>query len=184
MRYHGMPADGLHVGPNKHGDRTFFSDNWPDKARQWLPVVDHPSTRPRASSGSPPPPTTRWSRTACWSRRPTSATAGAPRWRQSVPIAPWLYVLGVARFAVEHRPARQGMPIETWVFPQDRDQGFDAFAEPTVAALDFFSTRVGPYSYERLANVQANGVKGGMEAASSILYGDDSVSGPRGGGTS
>ena len=101
------------------------------------------------------------------------------RWRQSVPIAPWLYVLGVARFAVQHRPAWQGLPIETWVFPQDRDQGFEAFAEPTVAALDFFSTRVGPYSYERLANVQANGVKGGMEAATSILYGDDSVSGPQ-----
>ncbi|MSR63797.1 MAG: hypothetical protein EXS08_15335 [Planctomycetes bacterium] len=30
------------VGPNKRGERTFFSNNWPDKARQWLRVVDHP----------------------------------------------------------------------------------------------------------------------------------------------
>ncbi|HYN03350.1 MAG TPA: M1 family peptidase, partial [Vicinamibacteria bacterium] len=42
VRYHGSPASGLLIAPNKHGDRTFFSDNWPDKARQWLPVVDHP----------------------------------------------------------------------------------------------------------------------------------------------
>jgi aminopeptidase N len=100
------------------------------------------------------------------------------RWRQSVPIAPWLYVLGVARFAVEHRPQWRGVPIETWVYPQERDGGFAAFAEPTADALEFFATFVGPYSYERLANVQANGVRGGMESATSIFYGDDSVSGP------
>jgi aminopeptidase N len=85
-------------------------------------------------------------------------------------------VLGVARFAVEHRPAWRGVPVETWVYAQDRDAGFRTFAEPTLAALDFFESRVGPYSYERLANVQANGVKGGMETATAIFYGADSVS--------
>ena len=45
--------------------------------------------------------------------------------------------------------------------------------------LDFLSDHVGPYSYERLSNIQANGVKGGMEAATSIFYGDDSVNDPR-----
>jgi aminopeptidase N len=100
-------------------------------------------------------------------------------WRQSVPIATWLNVLGVARFAVDHRPAWRGIPIETWVYRQDRDNGFAVFADPTVAVLDFLSERVGPYPYERLGNVQANGVKGGMESATSIFYGDDSVEDPR-----
>ena len=40
--YGGVAATGLIIGPNKHGDRTFFSDNWPNKARNWLPTVDHP----------------------------------------------------------------------------------------------------------------------------------------------
>ena len=40
--YRGIPATGLQIGPNKHGDRTFFSDNWPNRARNWLPTVDHP----------------------------------------------------------------------------------------------------------------------------------------------
>jgi len=100
-------------------------------------------------------------------------------WRQSVPIATWLNVLGVARFAVDHRPAWRGLPIETWVYRQDRDNGFAVFASPTVAVLDFLSDRVGPYPYERLGNVQANGVRGGMESATSIFYGDDSVGDPR-----
>ena len=42
VAYEGTPATGLIIGPNKHGDRTFFSDNWPNKARNWLPTIDHP----------------------------------------------------------------------------------------------------------------------------------------------
>ena len=42
IRYHGLPAAALRIGPNKHGDRTFSSDNWPDLARHWLIGVDHP----------------------------------------------------------------------------------------------------------------------------------------------
>jgi aminopeptidase N len=100
-------------------------------------------------------------------------------WRQSVPIAAWLYTLGVARFAVDHRPPWGGVALETWVYPQDRDKGFQVFAEPTVAALDFFSSRVGPYPYERLAHVQSNSVNGGMESATAIFYGDESATGER-----
>ncbi|MGD8817564.1 MAG: hypothetical protein PVJ51_10280, partial [Acidobacteriota bacterium] len=33
IRYGGVPATGLIIGDNKYGDRTFFSDNWPDRAR-------------------------------------------------------------------------------------------------------------------------------------------------------
>lgn len=180
VRYRGVPAGGLLIGPNKHGDRTFFSDNWPDKARQWLPVVDHPSDKATSEMAVEAP-----ARYQVVSNGLLAEETDLPggrrltRWRQSVPIAPWLYVLGVARFAVEHRPAWRGVPIETWVYPQERDAGFAAFAEPTAHALEFFSTFVGPYSYERLANVQANGVRGGMEAATAVFYGDDSVSGPQ-----
>lgn len=31
--YAGAPASGLKIANNKHGERTFFSDNWPDRAR-------------------------------------------------------------------------------------------------------------------------------------------------------
>ena len=50
--YAGIPATGLRIGPNKHGDRTFFSDNWPNRARNWLPTVDHPYDKPPASLSS------------------------------------------------------------------------------------------------------------------------------------
>src|SRR6266545_7092462 len=43
--YHGLPRDGLLIGPNARGKRSAFADNWPERARYWLPTVDHPSDK-------------------------------------------------------------------------------------------------------------------------------------------
>ncbi|MDH3640410.1 MAG: M1 family aminopeptidase, partial [Gammaproteobacteria bacterium] len=69
--------------------------------------------------------------------------------------------------------------IQTWVYRQDREAGFYDFAVPTKDAMDFYGDRVGPFSYEKLANVQSNSVGGGMESATAIFYGDNSVTGER-----
>ena len=45
IEYSGIPVTGLQIKNNKHGERTFFSDNWPNKARNWLPTVDHISDK-------------------------------------------------------------------------------------------------------------------------------------------
>ena len=42
-----------------------------------------------------------------------------------------------------------------------------------------YSDYIGPFSYEKLANIQSNSVSGGMEAASAILYSESSVVGDR-----
>ncbi|RYF60631.1 MAG: M1 family peptidase, partial [Cytophagaceae bacterium] len=41
IRYGGTPARGLIISQNKFGERTFFGDNWPNNARNYLPVIDH-----------------------------------------------------------------------------------------------------------------------------------------------
>src|SRR5437588_4990308 len=41
ITYHGIPADGLIISTNKFGHRTFFGDNWPNRAHNWLPCVDN-----------------------------------------------------------------------------------------------------------------------------------------------
>ena len=180
VRYSGVPATGLLIASNKHGERTFFSDNWPVKARHWLPTIDHPYDKATSEMVVTAPSHYQVvSNGLLVEETDTGDGRRVSRWRQSVPIATWLNVLGVARFAVDHRPAWRGLPIETWVYRQDRDNGFARFAEPTTAVLDFLADRVGPYSYERLGHVQANGVRGGMESATSIFYGDDSVDDPR-----
>ena len=180
VRYEGIPADGLKITETKYGDRTFFSDDWPDKARQWLPTVDHIADKATMEMDIVAP--AHYQVISNGRRVEETDLPGNTRrtvWRESVPIAPWLYTLGVARFAVQEVGEYDGKPIQTWVLAQDRDAGFFDFAVPTRDAMAFYSERVGPYSYEKLANVQSNIGGGGMESASAIMYGPASVTGTR-----
>jgi len=180
VRYSGIPTDGLQIKPNKYGDRTFFSDNWPNKAHQWLPLIDHIADKATMEMDVVAP--AQYQVVSNGRRIEETDLANGTRrtvWRESVPIAPWLYVLGVTRFAVQAVGDYAGTPIETWVFAQDRDAGFYDFAVPTHDVLAFYSERIGPYSYEKLANIQSNASGGGMEAASAIMYSANSVSGTR-----
>lgn len=178
--YEGEPASGLHAGPNRYGDRTFFSDNWPNRARHWLPTIDHPYDK--ATSDMIVTAPAHYQVVSNGVRVEETDGPGSVRtthWRQSAPIATWLYVLGVARFAVQHVDDFQGLPIETWVYPQDREAGYYDFAVPTKRAMEFYADYVGPYAYERLANVTSPVTGGGMEAATSIMYHESSVTGER-----
>jgi aminopeptidase N len=180
ITYKGIPVTGLKIADNKHGDRTFFSDNWPNKGRNWLPTIDHPSDKSKCEFIIVAPAHYQVVSNGLKIEETDLPTGKRlTHWKQSVPIAPWLYVVGVARFAVQHVDDFNGKAIQTWVYPQDRDAGFYDFAEPTKKVLEFYSDYVGPFSYEKLANIQSNSVGGGMEAASAVLYGDKSVTGER-----
>jgi len=178
--YHGEAAAGLRIGPNKYGDRTFFSDNWPNRARSWLPTIDHPYDKAMIEMVVTAPAHYQVVSNGLRVEQ-TDRPDGTRRthWKQSVPIASWLFVLGVARFAVQDVGDFEGRPIQTWVYPQDRDDGFYDFAVPTKQVLEFYSDHVGPYAYEKLANITSPATGGGMEAASAIMYGEGSVTGDR-----
>ncbi len=178
VSYHGVPATGLQIGNNQYGDRGFFSNDWPQLARNWLATIDHPSMK-----------------------APTSMTVTAPRryqvisngrlveetdissdlrrtiWREDVPIATWQIAIGAAPFAVSHFGEYHGIDLSAWVYPQERDNGFKGFGAATQGILEFYTDHIGPYSYEKLAHVQATTVSGGMELASNIFYGYRGVPG-------
>lgn len=180
IQYSGIPASGLKIAENKYGDRTFFSDNWPDQGRNWLAMVDHPYDKATCEFIVEAP--SHYQVVSNGLKIEESDLENGNRlthWKQSVPIASWLYVLGVAKFAVQEVGEFDHKSIQTWVYYQDRDKGFYDFAEPTKKVLEFYSDYVGPFSYEKLANIQSNSVSGGMEAASAILYSENSVVGDR-----
>ena len=181
IRYKGTPATGLKIAPTRHGERSFFSDNWPIKARHWLPTLDHPGDKATAEMIVTAPSHYQVvSNGVLVEEIDLEGGRRRTHWKQNVPMSTWLNTLGVARFAVDHRPAWRGIPVDTWVYRQDRDNGFERFTEPTRAVLDFFSENVGPYPFERLGHVQASSVSGGMESATSIFYGEGSVDDPKG----
>jgi len=176
ITYRGIPADGLRLINNIHGERTAFSENWYNRARQWLPMIDHVADKATGEFII----TTRSDYQVIANGalvEQTDLDGGRRRthWRQDVPISSWLYSVGVARFAVKHVGLVRGVPLEYWVFPQDAEKGFALFEKDARRSFEFFADYVGPYAYQKLAHVQAAGMGGGTEHASSIFYGEKGI---------
>ena len=172
-----MPADGLLIGPNKHAERVFFGDNFPDRARHWLPTVDHPSDKAACEFAVTAPEA--YQVVAPGALVETTSLPGnrrLTRYREAVPITTFCMVIGVARFAVETVGEVGGAPVQSWVYARERDPGFADF-RIALKPMQLFSWRVGPYSYEKLANVQSKTRYGGMENASAIFYSERVVTG-------
>ena len=180
IQYHGIPFDGLRIGNTKLGDRSFFNENWPNRGRHWLPIVDHPYDKATSEFIVKAPSHYKVvSNGLLMEESELSNSTRLTHWKQSVPVSSWLFVLGVADFAVKYVDEFRGKSIQTWVYAKNREAGFYDFDEPTKKVLEFYSNYVGPYAYEKLANIQTPSVNGGMETSSAIFYGEDLVTGKR-----
>jgi aminopeptidase N len=176
VRYRGVPADGLRLIDNMHGERTIFSESWPDRGRQWLPMIDHPYDKATGEFIITAPAHYQVVANGLLFEE-VDLPGGVRRthWKQSVPIATWLYAIGVARFSTRHFDVVRGVPQQAWVFPQDVEEGYRGFEFTGRRAFEYFSDSIGPYAYEKLAHVEAAGIDGGMESASAIMYGEKGV---------
>lgn len=177
ISYSGIPADGLIIGKNKFGDRTYFGDNWPDRAHHWLPCVDHPSDK--ATVEFIVEADERYQVVGTGKKLEETALENGrtlTRWGTKVPLPTKVMVIGAAAFAVDLAGEVNGTPVSSWVFPQNREAGFGDYAQ-AVPVLDWFQQHVAPYPYEKLANVQSKTRYGGMENASNIFYYENSVTG-------
>jgi aminopeptidase N len=176
VRYRGVPAGGLRMLANKFGERVFFSENWPDNARQWLPMIDHPYDKATSEFLVTAPAKYQVVSNGLLQEE-TDLGDGRrlTHWKQSVPIASWLNAIGVAQFSVHHDGLVKGVPHQTWVYRQEREIGPAWFETRSRQAMEFLSEHVGPYAYEKLANVEAAGFGGGTEHASAIFYGEKSI---------
>ena len=178
IKYHGIPFDGLRIGATKFGDRSFFNENWPNRGRHWLPILDHPSDKATSEFIVTAPAHYKVvSNGLLLEESSLDNNTKLTHWKQSVPVSSWLFVLGVADFAVQYLDDFEGKSIQTWVYSKNREAGFYDFKEPTKKVLAFYTKYVGPYAYEKLANIQTPSVNGGMETSSAIFYGEDLVNG-------
>ena len=181
VKYRGAPSGGLKFLKNKYGERCFFSANWPDLAHQWLPTLDHPYDKATGEFRITAP--SKYQVVANGRLLEEIDLRDGRRvthWSQGVPIATWLYNIGVSQFSSRTFGSVSGVPLQVWVYPQDRDAGIATFEGPARMAMDFYHSHIGPYPYEKLANVQSAGNSGGMEHASAIFYGENVVNRARG----
>lgn len=165
------------ISKNKYGDRTFFGDNWPNRARNWLPVIDHPSDKAQVEFVVIVPE--KYQVVANGRLIEESDLPDAKRlyhWKSEAQVPTKVMVIGAAEFAVQYLPPINQIPVSSWIYPQDREAGFHDYALAE-KVLDFFIENVGPYPYKKLANVQSKTRFGGMENASNIFYSEASVDG-------
>jgi aminopeptidase N len=175
--YSGIPEDGLIISKNKFGDRTFFGDNWPDRAHHWLPVVDHPSDKATCEFLVTAPEEYQVIANGIKTEEAFLPNhVKLTHWKESVEIPTKVMVIGVAKFSIQKAGQVDNIAVETWVYPQNADAGFIDYA-PAVPVLQFLQQKIGPYPYEKLANVQSTTRYGGMENASNIFYFENSVTG-------
>ncbi len=125
ISYHGIPFDGLIIGTTKFGDRSFFCENWPNKTRQWLPTLDHPSDKATSEFIVTAPEHYKViSNGLLLEESNIGNNTKLTHWKQSVPVCCWLFVLGVADFGVKYVDQFDGKSILSWVYPQNREAGF------------------------------------------------------------
>ena len=179
INYYGVPADGLIISKNKYGDRTFFGDNWPNRARNWVPCVDHPSDKALVTFKVTAPSHYQVIANGILNEETNlNNDYTLYEWKTNVAIPTKVMVIGIAKFAVQNLGKTNNIPVSSWVYPQNKEIGFYDFAL-TENILDYFIENIGPYPYQKLASVQSKTAYGGMENASNIFYPENFITGTR-----
>jgi aminopeptidase N len=175
ITYKGVPADGLIISTNKFGHRTFFGDNWPTRAHNWLPCADYPGDKATVDFIVYAPDHYQVVSNGLKVEE-TSQPNHVKRthWKETAKLSTKLMVIGVADFAIDHTGDVGNIPVYTYVFTENKDVGFKSYAVAK-EILPFYIKKIGPFAYEKLANVQSKTKFGGMENASAIFYFENSV---------
>ncbi len=177
--YHGIPQDGLIIGQNKYGNRTFFGDNWPNRAHHWIACLDHPSDKALIEFFvSVPRHYKVIANGALQSIDSTNLNLVNYHYKSSYELPTKVMVIGVADFKTKDFKSVDEIPVSGWVY---KNQASKALHDLEIATnvLQFFTEYIGPYPYEKLANVQSTTRYGGMENAGCIFYDEDALNGTR-----
>ncbi len=186
VAYGGVPDDGLIVRRDSAGRWTYFGDNWPNRARHWLPTVDYPTDKATVSWWVSAPA----SETVVGNGTMTSQTPTAPltpggvprrvtRWNEIRPISTYLMVIAAAPLvetslgntACGYGSVSRCVPQMVYTAPEQADY----MPGPFIAAdsiVTYFARLIAPFPFEKLAHLQSSTRFGGMENASEIFYSD------------
>ncbi|TMI65919.1 MAG: M1 family metallopeptidase [Bacteroidetes bacterium] len=178
ISYKGIPNDGLIISKNKYGHRTFFADNWPDRAHYWIPCKDDPADKASVEFIITAPEHYQVVANGIQVEE-TNITKGLKRthWKEDEPLATKVMTIGVADFAVNMVGfVNNCIPVYSWGYPENGKEAVHDFSL-TKDILSFYINTIGPYGYKKLANVQSKTRFGGLENASAIFYAEDKITG-------
>lgn len=177
--YKGIPSDGLIISKNQFGKRTFFADNWPNRAHHWIPCVDDPADKASVEFIVTAPSHYQIiSNGVQVEQSSLNGNKSLTHYKEDVPLPTKVMVIGAADFAVNNLGDTNCIAVSSWVYADNREDGFYDYAIGK-DILSFFINYIGPYPYKKLANVQSKTRFGGMENAGAIFYNETTVTGTR-----
>ena len=177
IKYKGIPAKGLVMDTTMYGQRSIFGDNWPNLARYWLACVDHPYDKASVNFNVYAPEY--YDVVATGIKTEESNLGNGMKltsYNEPAPVATKVMTIGVTKFAYRYLGKVDDIEVSAWVYPENRLEGFTDFDEAT-KILKYFSANIGPYSYAKLANMQAKTQWGGLENAGTISYKEALITG-------
>ena len=179
IHFSGIPDDGLIIGKNMYKNRTFFGDNWPNRAHHWFACVDHPSDKATIKYSIIAPKHYEVVANGAFLGKTDYASDFSLHVFESKYVLPTkVMVFGAADFSVQELKEFTRFPLSSWVYPENEKEGFYDL-ELAIDVLNFFEAKIADYPYEKLANVQSTTRYGGMENAGCIFYAEQAFSGKR-----
>lgn len=176
----GEPSDGLIISQDQRGRWQYFADHWPNRARHWLPTIDHPSDKATVEWRVNAPSSLRVVANGVLSEEsplPNEPGRTLTAWKTGTPIPVYVMVIAAAPMAkVAIGPAACGfveaggcVQQDVYESPELAPKTPPGFAAAT-RIVDWMSKFVAPFPYEKLSHLQSTTNYGGMENASAIFY--------------
>ena len=179
MTYKGIPKDGLVISKSKFGCRTYFGDNWPTRARNWLACVDHPLDKAKVLFNVYTDTVNQVIANGLLTDVKMHGTDKIKySYATSYELPTKVMVIGVASFKVENVADVGNISLSSWIyncFSSEYDKKSFSDLKMAYEILPYFINKFGDYPYKKLANVQSTTRFGGMENASAIFYDENMV---------
>lgn len=174
--YSGEPTNGLIIGENKYGKRTFFGDNWPNRAHHWLACVDHPLDKAKVTFSVEAPNHYQCIATGSHITTIKDKHNAVHYYQSEIDLPTKVMVIGLAEFEKTNYALDFPFSLESWVYV---DNAEIAFADVAIAPqiMNYFINTLGEYPYEKLTHVQSTTMFGGMENAGNIFYDENAFTG-------
>lgn len=178
--YHGEPGDGLIIRDTPERGWSAFGDNWPNRARYWLPTIDHPSDKATVAWTVIAPKPLTIVANGVQKSQAASGEMMRTQFEIAAPIPTYLMVIAAAKMEMTPLGKTCGVIAaasaciaqNVYTFPDEKSYAPGPFVEAE-KIVSFFAKTVGPFQYEQLNHLQSATKFGGMENATAIFYSDN-----------
>ncbi len=177
ITYKGIPANGLVIGKNKFGNRTWFGDNWPNRAQYWLPCVDNPADKATFTwTVLAPKEYTVVANGMLLGMSAENNETNYWKFYEANPIPTKVAVIGIAKLEKKCMTFKDSIQVCNYLYPETFAMQPNKM-DVAVEILSFFDKVIGTYPFQKLNNVQSTTMFGGMENANNIFYDENAIDG-------